>query len=62
MVSMGVYVLEPAALDYIEPGAVPRPSRPRRCGCSPRAARWASYLYDGYWLDIGRHEDYEKAI
>ena len=20
------------------------------------------YLYDGYWLDIGRHDDYEKAI
>jgi NDP-sugar pyrophosphorylase family protein len=21
-----------------------------------------AYVYDGYWLDIGRHEDYEKAI
>jgi NDP-sugar pyrophosphorylase family protein len=21
-----------------------------------------SYLYEGYWLDIGRHEDYEKAL
>ena len=21
-----------------------------------------AYLYDGYWLDIGRHDDYEKAI
>ncbi len=21
-----------------------------------------SYLYEGYWLDIGRHEDYERAI
>ncbi len=21
-----------------------------------------SFLYDGYWLDIGRHEDYERAI
>jgi hypothetical protein len=19
-------------------------------------------MYDGYWLDIGRHDDYEKAI
>jgi hypothetical protein len=19
-------------------------------------------MYDGYWLDIGRHEDYERAI
>ena len=21
-----------------------------------------SYLFEGYWLDIGRHEDYERAI
>jgi NDP-sugar pyrophosphorylase family protein len=21
-----------------------------------------SYLYDGYWLDIGRHDDYEQAL
>jgi hypothetical protein len=21
-----------------------------------------SFLYEGYWRDIGRHEDYEKAI
>ena len=21
-----------------------------------------SYLYDGYWLDIGRHDDYAQAI
>ena len=26
------------------------------------SAQVGSYLYDGYWLDIGRHEDYEKAI
>ena len=39
VVSMGVYVLEPSALEYIESGPVPRPSRPRCCGCSRRAAR-----------------------
>jgi NDP-sugar pyrophosphorylase family protein len=21
-----------------------------------------SHVFDGYWLDIGRHEDYEQAI
>jgi NDP-sugar pyrophosphorylase family protein len=24
--------------------------------------RVGSYNYDGLWLDIGRHEDYERAI
>jgi NDP-sugar pyrophosphorylase family protein len=24
--------------------------------------RVCSYRYDGLWLDIGRHEDYERAI
>ena len=24
--------------------------------------RVGSYLYDGFWLDIGRHEDYAAAI
>jgi hypothetical protein len=24
--------------------------------------RVGSFLYEGYWLDIGRHDDYEKAI
>ena len=21
-----------------------------------------SYVYDGYWLDIGRHDDYAQAV
>jgi len=28
----------------------------------PATALVGSYLFDGYWLDIGRHEDYERAI
>ena len=27
-----------------------------RAGCALRA-----YVHDGYWLDIGRHADYEQA-
>jgi NDP-sugar pyrophosphorylase family protein len=61
VVSMGVYVAEPEVLDYVDAGTyldvpelVLRLLRDRR--------RVGSFLYEGYWLDIGRHEDYEKAI
>ena len=61
VVSMGVYVLEPAALDYIEPGTyLDLPDLVLRLLAEGRQV--GSYLYDGYWLDIGRHEDYEKAL
>jgi NDP-sugar pyrophosphorylase family protein len=61
VVSMGVYVLEPAALDYIESGqALDLPDLVLRLLGEGRQV--GSYLYDGYWLDIGRHEDYEKAL
>jgi NDP-sugar pyrophosphorylase family protein len=61
VVSMGVYVLEPAALDYIEAGqALDLPDLVLRLLGEGRQV--GSYLYDGYWLDIGRHEDYEKAL
>jgi NDP-mannose synthase len=61
VVSMGVYVLEPGVLDYIEPGErLDLPDLVLRllADCQPVG----SYLYDGYWLDIGRHEDYEQAL
>ena len=61
-VSMGVYVAEPELLEYIDAGRA-RSTCPTSCyGCSRTGGRSARYLYDGYWLDIGRHEDYEKAI
>ena len=61
VVSMGVYVLEPAALDYIEQGTyLDLPDLVLRLLAEGRQV--GSYLYDGYWLDIGRHEDYEKAL
>ena len=62
MVSMGVYVLEPAALDVHRARPAPRPSRPRPAAARRANVQVGAYLYDGYWLDIGRHEDYEKAI
>ena len=62
IVSMGVYVLEPARPRVHRARPAPRPARPRARACSTANAQVGSYLYDGYWLDIGRHEDYEKAI
>ncbi len=60
-VSMGVYAMEPAVLDYVEPGSfLDVPDLVVRLLEDGRPV--GSFLYDGYWLDIGRHEDYEKAI
>jgi NDP-mannose synthase len=61
VVSMGVYILEPRVLDYIEPGErLDLPDLVLRLLAGRQPV--GSYLYDGYWLDIGRHEDYEKAL
>jgi len=60
-VSMGVYVLEPAALDYIPEGV--RFDVPDLVLALLRAGEpVGSYLFDGYWLDIGRHDDYQQAL
>jgi NDP-sugar pyrophosphorylase family protein len=61
VVSMGVYALEPRALDLIERGErLDLPDLVLRL--LDAGDQVGSYLYDGYWLDIGRHDDYEKAI
>jgi NDP-mannose synthase len=60
-VSMGVYVVEPAALAYIPPGTrfdIPDLVLAMIDGGEPVG----SYLFDDYWLDIGRHDDYEQAL
>ena len=62
VVSMGVYVLEPRAARLHRGRASTSTCPTWCCGCSTRASQVGSYLFDGYWLDIGRHEDYEKAI
>jgi NDP-mannose synthase len=60
-VSMGVYVISPRLLPLIEPGAyLDFPDLVLEALVA--GERVASYLYDGLWLDIGRHEDYEAAI
>ena len=61
IVSMGVYVCEPAMLEYIEPNAhLDVPDLVLRLLAAGEQV--GHYCYDGYWLDIGRHEDYEKVL
>jgi NDP-sugar pyrophosphorylase family protein len=60
-VSMGVYVAEPRVLRYIPEGQyMDLPDvieelikAGEKVGC---------WLFEGFWLDIGRHDDYERAI
>ncbi len=61
VVSMGVYVMEPRALDYIEADAhLDLPDLVVRLLDAGEPV--GSYLFEGYWLDIGRHDDYEQAL
>ena len=60
-VSMGIYVLEPAVLQRITLGVyldLPDLVRQLMIDLMPVMA----YPFDGYWLDIGRHDDYEQAV
>jgi len=60
-VSTGIYIFDKAVLDFIRPGqhldlpqlVMELVSQNHRVGVYP---------FDGYWLDIGRHDDYESAV
>ena len=61
MVSMGIYVFEPRILSYIErqtyldfPDLVLKLIK--------AGERVMCYPYEGYWMDLGRLEDYEQAV
>lgn len=61
VVSMGVYAMSPGALEYIEQGVyLDVPDLVLRL--IEAGEQVGSYLFDGYWLDIGRPQDYERAI
>jgi len=60
-VSMGIYVFEPEVLELLVPG--------ERCDLPDLVSRILEarkplnvYPFDGYWLDIGRPEDYARAV
>ncbi len=60
-VSMGIYVLEPAVLDFVPRGQyLDLPDLARQLMTADRPVM--AYPFDGYWLDIGRHDDYEQAV
>lgn len=59
-VSMGIYVFEPEALDYIpRRGHFDFPDLINRL--LERGLPVASFPFKGHWLDIGRPDDFERA-
>jgi NDP-sugar pyrophosphorylase family protein len=60
MVSMGLYVFEPRALDYLQPGEYfDFPDLVHLL--LARGEKVCGYAFDGYWQDLGRMDDYEQA-
>jgi NDP-sugar pyrophosphorylase family protein len=61
LVSMGVYVLEPRALDHVPRGSyfdIPDLVN----SLLSAGERVGAHTYDGLWFDIGRKDDYEQAV
>jgi NDP-sugar pyrophosphorylase family protein len=59
-VSMGIYVFEPEILSFIEPnGYLDFPDLVLTLMKAGRKV--IAFPFDGYWLDIGRHDDYVRA-
>jgi NDP-sugar pyrophosphorylase family protein len=61
VVSMGIYVLEPRALEYVpEEGLFDFPDLVQALLRANQPVQ--AYPFDGLWFDIGRHDDYEQAV
>jgi NDP-sugar pyrophosphorylase family protein len=61
LVSMGIYILEPEVLNYIpdnEPFDIPELIR--TLIANNKLVK--GYLFNGFWLDLGKSEDYEQAV
>ncbi|HUT15723.1 MAG TPA: sugar phosphate nucleotidyltransferase [Anaerolineae bacterium] len=60
-VSMGIYVFEPSVLRYVERGVrLDFPELIWKLLADNHPV--FGYPYDGYWLDIGRPDDYAQAV
>jgi NDP-mannose synthase len=60
LVSMGIYIFEPQVMDFIRPGEyLDFPDLVKLLLQAGHAVHYQQF--SGYWLDIGRHEDYAKA-
>jgi len=60
IVSMGVYALSPDAVAHVPKGRFDIPDLV--LALLDAGLPVGSYAFDGYWLDIGRHDDYEQAL
>jgi NDP-sugar pyrophosphorylase family protein len=61
LVSMGIYVFDPAILSYIRGNDYL--DFPDLVNLLLNDGQQVSYLpHHGYWLDIGRHDDYAQAV
>lgn len=60
LVSMGVYCMEPGAIDNI-PSGVPFGFDDLMCCMLGQGLPVYSFLHSGLWLDIGRFEDCQRA-
>ena len=60
IVSMGVYALEPRAIEVIPEGRFDIPDLV--LALLDAGEPVGSYMFDGYWLDIGRYDDYQQAL
>jgi NDP-sugar pyrophosphorylase family protein len=59
--SMGVYCFAPRVLEHIEPGVrLDFPDLILRLIAAGELVR--AFRSEDYWLDIGRHDDYEQAL
>ena len=59
-VSMGIYIFEPRVLDFIPKGQrLDLPDLVKQLVAGGEVIN--CYPYDGYWLDIGRPDDYAQA-
>jgi NDP-mannose synthase len=60
-VSMGAYLLEPRSMDFIPTGQrFDLPDLMR--GLIEVGESVGTFIHKGYWVDIGRVEDYQKAL
>ena len=61
MVSMGIYVFEPRVLEYIpRNGYLDFPDLVKRLIAADEVV--TGFPFDGYWQDLGRPDDYERAV
>ena len=59
-VSMGIYIFEPRVINYIPHGEyLDFPDLVKRLIAV--GEKVVGYAYDGYWQDLGRPDDYERA-